>query len=122
LFAPQVFDLLNECVRRRLQEAQLPSNLTETMPFFVTSIGEFEIAGQDIARLGVERFCAAGTLREHRHFKLSMLAQTAFPEENLIHRRLLENRWNEIFAEMQAWAGMAGQTEGWWTRPAGQIR
>lgn len=121
LFAPQVFDLLNECVRRRLEEAQLPPSLTETMPFFVTSIGEFEMAGQDIARLGVERFCAAGTLDGNRHFKLSMLAQTAFPDENIIRRRLLEKSWNEIFPEIQAWAGMAGQTEGWWTNPQARL-
>ena len=119
LFVPHVLDLLNEYVKKRLEKAQLSRNLTETMPFFVTSIAEFEMAGQDIARLGIERFCAAGTLSEHRHFKLSHLAHTAFPDEHTIHHRLLKNCWNEIFPEMQAWAGMAGQTEGWWSKPEG---
>jgi hypothetical protein len=41
-----------------------------------------------------------------------MLAQTAFPGESFIRRRLLENSWNEIFPEMQAWAGMVGQIDG----------
>ena len=89
------------------------------MPFFVTSIGEFEMAGQDIAHLGIERFCAAGMISEYRHFQLSALVQSTFPNEAIVHRRLLENSWGEIFPNMQDWAGMAGKKEGWWTQPVG---
>lgn len=119
LLTPQVFDQLNECVQHRLEAAQLPKTLTETMPFFVTSIGEFEMAGQDIAHLGIERFCAAGVISEYRHFQLSALVQTSFPNEVIVHRRLLENSWDEIFPKMQDWAGMAGMKEGWSTQPVG---
>jgi len=113
LFTPQVVNQLNECVQHRLEAAQLPRALTETMPFFVTSIGEFEMAGQDIAHLGIERFCAAGVISEYRHFQLSVLVQKAFPNETIVHRHLLKNSWGEIFPKMQEWAGMAGMKEGW---------
>lgn len=103
LFIPQVFTQLTECVRRRLKAVHLSQTLTETMPFFVTSIGEFEMAGQDITNLSIERFCTAGGVSEYRHFKLSALAQVAFPNETIIHRRLLEDSWNEIFPGMQDW-------------------
>jgi hypothetical protein len=119
LLTPHAFDQLNECVQHRLEAAQLPKTLTETMPFFVTSIGEFEMAGQDIAHLGIERFCAAGVISEYRHFQLSALVQSTFPNEAIVHRRLLENSWGEIFPKMQDWAGMAGMKEGWWTQPVG---
>ena len=119
LLTPQVFGQLNERVQHRLEAAQLPKTFTETMPFFVTSIGEFEMASQDIAHLGIERFCAAGVISEYRHFQLSALAPTAFPNEVIVHRRLLENSWSEIFPKMQDWADMTGTKEGWWTQPAG---
>jgi hypothetical protein len=108
LFTPQVFNQLIECVQRRLKAAELLETLTETMPFFVTSINEFEMAGQDIAHLGIERFCAAGVPSGYRHFQLSALAQTVFPNEAIVRRLLLVNSWNEIFPEMEDWAKMAG--------------
>jgi len=112
LFTPQVFEHLNECVRRRLETVQLAKTLTETMPFFVTSIGEFEMAGQDIAHLGIDRFCTAAVITESRHFQLSALVQTAFPKETIVRRRLLENSWGEIFPKMQDWADMAEMQDG----------
>lgn len=108
LFTPQVFDQLNVCVQQRLEAAGLPKALTETMPYFITSISEFEMAGQDIAHLGIERFCAAGVISEFRHFQLSALVQMAFPNEAIVHRRFLENSWGEIFPKMQDWANVKG--------------
>ena len=119
LFTPQVVDQLNERVQHRIEAVKLPKTMTETMPFFVTSIGEFEMAGQDIAHLSIERFCAAGVISEYRHFQLSALVQKAFPNEVIARRRLLENSWDEIFPKMQDWAGMAGTKAGSWTQPVG---
>ncbi|WP_198169894.1 hypothetical protein [Burkholderia pseudomallei] len=108
LLTPQVVEKLNEYVRSRLEEKELPRALVETMPFFVTSINEFEMAAQDIAYLSIQRFCAAGIAKEYRHFQLSALAAAEFPTEARPRRRLLENSWAEIFPEMKEWAGMYG--------------
>lgn len=118
LFAAHVVDHLTERVQHRLKEANLPATLTTTMPFFVTSISEFEMAGQDIARIGIHRFCTAvATTVKYRHFQLSARAQQFFSNEVTPHRRLLESSWDEIFPKMREWAGMAGVNEDWWTQP-----
>jgi hypothetical protein len=111
LLTPQVVEKLNEYVRSRLEKKELPKELVETMPFFVTSINEFEMAAQDIAYLSIQRFCAAGTAKEYRHFQLSALAAAEFPTEAKPHHRLLENSRAEIFPEMKEWAGMSGMPE-----------
>lgn len=116
---PTIFDRLVDFVEKRLRAKQLPVTWTETMPLFFTSIAEFEMAGQDINRLGVGRFCEAGASRPHRHFQLSQLVQAVFPSEAKPHRRLLENSWEEIFPKMHQWAGLTGQKEPWWTRSPG---
>jgi hypothetical protein len=111
LFTPQVVEKLNEYVRSRLEKKELPKELVETMPFFVTSINEFEMAAQDIAYLSIQRFCAAGITKEYRHFQLSTLAATEFSADVKPHRRLLENSWAEIFPEMKEWAVKFGAPE-----------
>lgn len=119
LFTPVVITYLLESVRRRLEEAQLPKYLTESMPFLVASSAEFEEAGQDIANFGIQRYCSALADSEYRHFQLRTFAQTKFPNEPLVRRRLLGNTWDEIFPKMQKWSGMAQMKKAWWTQPAG---
>jgi hypothetical protein len=87
---------------------------TESMPFFSTSIAEFERARQDIDYLGIERFSSGGATRTQRHFQLSILKHTALPDEAKLHRRLLSNSWEEIFPKLQQWSETAGTKEGWW--------
>lgn len=101
LFTPHVVDYLVECVQRRLEKVRLPRSLTATTPFFVTSIAEFETAGQAIAYLSIERFCAARAISEYRHFRLSGFAQTVFPGEAIVYRRLMENSWDEILPQLK---------------------
>jgi len=113
LLTPQVVEKLNEYVRSRLEKKELPKELVETIPFFVTSINEFEMAAQDIAYLSIQRFCAASIAKEYRHFQLSALAATEFPTDAKPHHSLLENSWAEIFPEMKEWAGMFGVPEDW---------
>lgn len=108
LLTPQVVGKLNEYVRVRLDKEKLPTTLVETMPFFVTSINEFEMASQDIAYLGIQRFCASGIEKDYRHFQLSALAVAEFPTEATPHHVLLGDSWDEIFPEMQEWATMSG--------------
>lgn len=114
LLYPTAFDRLVEFVKARLEAKKLPATWTESMPFFFTSIAEFEQAGQDINHLGIERFFSVGATRTQRHFQLSILAHTAFPDEAKPHRRLLGNSWEEIFPKLQEWSEMAGIKEGWW--------
>lgn len=115
LLTPHVFNQLNAYVQRRLESVGISATLLETMPYFVTSIGEFEMAGQCIEHFGIKRFCTAGSTSEYRHFQLSALASSAFPEETIDPRRLLENSWGEIFPKMQDWTGMADEGQKWWT-------
>ncbi|WWL67594.1 hypothetical protein V4E86_14050 [Burkholderia pseudomallei] len=100
LFTPHVVDHLLECVRRQFAEAGVESGLIETMPFFVTSIEEFEKAGQAIAHLGIQRFCAARAISEYRHFHLSSFASTEFPDEAISYRPLLQESWQAIFSHV----------------------
>lgn len=114
LLYPTAFDRLVELVKKRLEANKLPSTWTESMPFFFTSIAEFEQAGQDIDYLGIERFCSAGATRTQRHFQLSILAHMVFPDEAKPHRRLLGNTWEDIFPKLHEWSAMAGTKEGGW--------
>ena len=57
LSTPHVVNYLIECVQRKLETSHLSRSLTETNPFVVTSIAEFEMAGHAISHLGVGRFC-----------------------------------------------------------------
>ena len=100
LFAQHVFDQLIERVRRRLTEVGMAPDVVETMPFFVTSIAEFEKAGQAIAQLGIRRFCDACALSPHRHFQLSGFAPIGFPDAEITYRRLLQESWEKIFAHV----------------------
>ncbi|WP_174387987.1 hypothetical protein [Burkholderia metallica] len=100
LFAPHVVDHLLESVRYQLSEAGLAQSLVETMPFFVTSISEFEKAGQAIAHLGIQRFCAARAISEYRHFDLGSFASTAFQNEDISYRPLLQESWRAIFSDL----------------------
>jgi DNA-directed RNA polymerase subunit N (RpoN/RPB10) len=112
LFTPQVVDYLIECVKRRLEKAHLSQSLTETMPFFVTSIAEFETAGQAVAHLGIERFCAARAISEYRHFRLSDFAVAAFPGEDITYRAVLENSWDEIFPQLKHVLNVSAMSRG----------
>jgi hypothetical protein len=100
LFTPHVADHLLECVRRQFAEANMQPGLLEAMPFFVTSITEFEKAGQAIAHLGIQRFCAARAISEYRHFHLSSFASTEFPDEAISYRPLLQESWQAIFSHL----------------------
>lgn len=100
LFTPSVIEQLNLAVRRHLSEKGLSSDLPETMPFLVTSIAEFEKAGQAIARIGIKRFCTARGLNEHRHFKLSGFAGVAFPDEEIDYKPLLQTTWRSMFSHV----------------------
>jgi len=113
LMWPMAFDRLVEFVKRHLESKDLPTMWLETMPFFFTSIAEFEIAGQDINWVGIERYCSAAKLRPNRHFQLSAFAPEAFSEVTHLRRRLLESSWHEIFPNMREWSGMAGLPDGW---------
>jgi hypothetical protein len=99
--------------RHRIVAVHIPATWTESMPFFFTSIAEFERARQDIDYLGIERFSSVGATRTQRHFQLSTLKHTALPDEAKLHRRLLGNSWEEIFPKLQQWSEMAGTKEGW---------
>jgi hypothetical protein len=70
------------------------------MPFFVTSIAEFEKAGQAIAHLGIRRFCLACSDSGHRHFQLSGFASIGFPHETINYRPLLQESWKKLFAHI----------------------
>lgn len=100
LFAQHVVDQLIAAVRQRLADAGLAPDLVETRPFFVTSVAEFEKAGQAVAQLGIRRFCDACALSAHRHFQLSGFAPIGFPDTEITYRPLLQESWQTIFAHI----------------------
>lgn len=97
LFAPHVIENLDSVVRQKLIEHKLESML-DTAPFIVTSIAEFEEAGQAVAQIGIEKFFASRTSSGNRHFGLGMHAPHAFPDIPVKYERLFENSAQEMLA------------------------
>ena len=101
LLTPHVVKYLLGCVCRKLGEHGLSPSIIDENPFFVTSIAEFERAGQAISHLGVKRFCTCADVNKHRYFKLSGLALAGFQGENIVYRRLFQESWGEMFPHLK---------------------
>jgi hypothetical protein len=97
LFTPQVLQSLNDRIKLQLEKKQLPATLLESMPYFVTSIAEFEVAAQGIAHVGIQLYCSNASTKPNRNFRLSSFAQECFPTERVSYRRLFGDSWAEIF-------------------------
>ncbi|MET3135638.1 hypothetical protein AAKU55_005952, partial [Oxalobacteraceae bacterium GrIS 1.11] len=79
LFAPHVINQLHILVHERLSILGFGA-LLDSCPFIVTSIAEFEQAGQAIAQIGIDKFCGNRAASGNRHFGLSAHAPYAFPD------------------------------------------
>lgn len=99
LFAPHVVERLHDLVHERLTRLG-HAVMLESFPFIVTSIAEFEMAGQAIALIGIDKFCANRVASANRHFSLATHAQYAFPETQVTHERLFENGAKELFGHL----------------------
>ncbi len=110
LFAPHVVGRVEELVRQALAKIGLESLLASS-PFIVTSIAEFEAAGQAIAQIGIDRFCSSRVKLEFRHFDLCSHAMTAFPDEEIGYRRLFERSDEEMFGHMMHLIRLPGVAE-----------
>jgi hypothetical protein len=97
LFTPQVIESLDNRIQVQLQKRGLPLTFLESMPYFITSIAEFEVAAQAIAHIGIDRYCAKASTKGYRRFRLSSFAQEDFPAEHVNYRRLFGDSWTEIF-------------------------
>ena len=100
LFAPHVVEYLDTLVLRKLTARGL-QGLLEESPYTVTSIAEFEKAGQAIAHVGVGPYFAERVKRPHRHFGLSAFADEAFPEIVIPYDRLFPNNDQEMLSHLR---------------------
>lgn len=110
LFAPHVVDRLHELVRERLMEIGLAA-LMEVSPFIVTSIAEFERAGQAIAHIGIGPFCASRVEKPYRHFGLGTYAGEAFPTVMVPYQRLFPSSDQEMLGHLSHLMELPGQLE-----------
>lgn len=101
LFTPQVVGSLKDLVVAQLRKKGLPVTLLDSMPYFITSISEFEVAAQAIAHIGIGRYCSKCSTTAYRHFRLSDCAHEEFPEENTHYRRLFGDSWAEMFPSIK---------------------
>lgn len=99
LFAPHVTEQLDNLVRERLSKLRLES-LLNSSPFVVTSVAELETAGQAIAQIGIDKFCANRVASGNRHFALSMFAPQAFPDIDVRYERLFEGSGEEMLGHL----------------------
>jgi len=87
LFAPHVVNRLYGLVEDKLRSLDL-LELMRLSPFTVTSIEEFEKAGQAIAQIGIAKFCAERVKQPFRHFGLGGYADHAFHDIDVTYCRL----------------------------------
>lgn len=99
LFAPHVVQRLDNLVHEELTRIGL-AELMESSPFIVTSIAEFEAAGQAIAQIGIDTFCASRVAAADRHFGLGRHAPYAFSNIPVTYHRLFENSGEEMFGHL----------------------
>jgi hypothetical protein len=92
-----VIENLESVVREKLRALDLESML-DSAPFIVTSIAEFEQAGQAIAQIGIAKFFESRVRSGNRHFALGVHAAHAFPEIEVEYQRLFENSAQEMLA------------------------
>ena len=99
LFAPHVLEMLQDEVNKQLGQIKL-AELLESLPFTVTSIAQFEQAGQAIAQIGIDRFCSSRVKLTNRHFELSKHASQAFPDIEVQYQRLFAGSDQEMFGHL----------------------
>lgn len=100
LFAPHVVEMLESQVHEQLGKIKL-TGLLESLPFIVTSIAEFEQAGQAIAQIGIDRFCSSRIKLSNRHFGLHMHALQGFPGIKIEYQRLFATSGQEMFGHLE---------------------
>jgi hypothetical protein len=99
LFAPHVTGQLHSLVDLRLSKLGLGA-LLDSSPFIVTSIAEFEQAGQAIAQIGIDKFFRNRVASGNRHFGLSTHAPYAFPDIDVKYVRLFEDSAKEMLGHL----------------------
>ncbi|MCP3020393.1 hypothetical protein [Cupriavidus basilensis] len=99
LFAPHVVEYLDSLVLEKLTERGL-QRLLQTSPYTVTSIAEFEKAGQAIAHIGVGPYFSERVKKQHRHFWLSAFADEAFRDVVVPYARLFPNNDQEMLSHL----------------------
>ncbi|CBJ44012.1 hypothetical protein [Ralstonia solanacearum] len=92
LFSPVMVERLETMIRNRLADAGVDERVLETMPYTIASIEEFEIAGQAIARTGIQRFFSCKTSVEHRSVMLLPFVHWRFSDA-------LESATNLLFKQ-----------------------
>lgn len=110
LFAPHVLEMLQSEVNKQLGKIKL-AELLESLPFIVTSIAEFEQAGQAIAQIGIDRFCSSRVKLTNRHFGLRMHASQAFPDIEVQYQRLFAGSDQEMFGHLAHLVDLPSTTE-----------
>ena len=110
LFAPHVLERLQNQVHEQLSKIKLAA-LLESSPFIVTSIAEFELAGQAIAQIGIDRLCSSRVKLPNRHYGLSMHTSQAFPDIKVEYQRLFARSAQEMLGHLAHLMDLPGTSE-----------
>lgn len=99
LFSPHVVHSLHRLVDHRLRRLDL-SDLMQESPFVVSSIADFETAGQATAEIGIAKFFSAKVRTPYRHFSLTDVAAQLFPEVRIGYKRLFPKSDQEMWGDL----------------------
>ncbi|MFM0694706.1 hypothetical protein PQQ64_20795 [Paraburkholderia graminis] len=99
IFSPHVVHRLHHLVDDRLKRLDL-SDLVQVAPFVVSSIADFEAAGQAISRIGIAKFFSVRVQTPYRHFSLKDVAAQSFPEIRIMYKRLFPKSDEETFGHL----------------------
>lgn len=94
IFTPPIADALDRHIREGVVAAGLEETVVDSIPYTIMAVEDLEIAGQIMARTGIERFMRAKTDREHRRWTIGGFMPSTFGDELKDVRTILfEYEW-----------------------------
>lgn len=101
LFSPRVNEMLHACVVQLLDQANIPRQVTEDMPYTIASANEFEITSQVVAQVGIAPLFLKKTQPAERFWSLSPFLNSAFRlETKRVKRILFIEDWTRLTPDL----------------------
>ncbi|MCK4205979.1 hypothetical protein J3U99_14475 [Brucella pituitosa] len=101
LFSPPIVEQLDKKVHELLAAAGLDVEITDSMPYTVTSVAEIEISAQIMAKTGIAPFLAHKTDAEHRQWAISGFSSERYREElKTVNHRIFNDEWLDLSSQM----------------------
>ena len=100
IFGPTVHEMLERHVRELLDEAGIPSQVLEEMPYTIMSANDLEIGGQVIAQVGIKSLMSKKIRKEYRQYVFLPFVMEHYPQEmKQVRRMLFRAEWEAFLPE-----------------------